>query len=36
MHCINAPTKKMSMKKGKKNKGYSGGKKKSAGKKKNY
>lgn len=33
MHCINAPVKKMSMKKGKKNKGYSGGKK-NAGKKK--
>jgi len=32
MHCINAPVKKMSMKKGKKNKGYSGGK--NAGKKK--
>ena len=26
MHCINAPVKKMSMKKGKKNKGYSRGK----------
>ena len=36
MHCINAPVKKMSMKKGKKNKGYSGGNKKNASKKKNY
>jgi hypothetical protein len=36
MHCINAPQKKMSMKKGKKNKGYSAGTKKSGGKKKGY
>jgi len=34
MHCINAPVKKMSMKKGKKNKGYSGGKNASKKKKK--
>jgi hypothetical protein len=36
MHCINAKPKNMKMKKGKKSKGYSGGKKKNASKKKGY
>ncbi len=36
MHCINQKPKKMSMKKGRKNKGYSGGKNAKKSKKQNY